>query len=136
MAKTLLTLEEAVAMLQTVGASKAVVRAFQDRATFALQHKARGNAPDDPTDRITVNSGYGQKGPHVELTLNDALTQMEPKKATEIALMLLQAAEAAISDGLVMQLLERAGMSREQCGRVLLDMRELRHGTRGVSWPS
>jgi hypothetical protein len=136
--KTLLVLDEVVAMLRVVGASDALVERFRVQATTALQHKARGRVPDDtPEDHVTVNSGLGKAGAHVELTINDQLTQMDPKKAREIGLMLLEGAEAATSDAVFVLLLQRIGITdAERLGAILLDLRELRQGTRGTSWPS
>jgi len=139
MARTLLVLEEAIAMLETIGASKETVRRFKLQAEGALKGKARGQAPDDPNDAITVSSGFGQASRRgfVEFTLNDQLTQMDAAKAREVGLMLLEAAEAATSDELFVKLLERVGITDpERVGRILLDLRELRHGTRGIAWPS
>jgi hypothetical protein len=57
--------------------------------------------------------------------------QMTPKKAKEIADMLLTAAEAAISDEIVMKLLRKVGITDPtRLGTILLDLRELRQGTR------
>src|SRR5580765_272627 len=59
-------------------------------------------------DEVRINSGFGtksQKG-FVDLTINDQRTQMVASKAMEIGLMLVTAAEAAISDEIFMSLLE------------------------------
>lgn len=140
MARTLLVLEEVVAMLEVVGVSPPLREKFERQARMALQHKARGHAPDDPTDAITVSSGFGQKSRvgFVELTLNEQLTQMPAPKAREVGHMLLEAAEAATSDELFVKLLEQIGVkdNPEMQGRILLELRELRQGTRGVSWPT
>lgn len=138
MAKTLLVLDEVLAILQVVGASYALRQKFRQQAEHALQHKARAQTPDG-SDAVTVSSGFGQASQRgfVELTLNDQLSQMPPEKAREIGLMLLQAAEAAVSDQLTVMLLKDVGLeSPDAHGRILLKLRELRQGTRGISWPS
>lgn len=125
-------------MLALVGASKGLIEKFQKQAEFALQYKARGRAPDGPHDAVTVSSGRGQRTGEgfVELTVNDVLTQMPAAKAREIGLMLLEASEAAISDEIFIKLLAEVGVTEPQAqGNILLKLRELRQGTRGVSWP-
>jgi hypothetical protein len=114
------------------------VEKFRAQAEMALQHKARGHAPDE-TDAVTVSSGFGQATQRgfVELTLNDQLSQMPPEKAREIGIMLLQGAEAAVSDQLTVALLKDVGLDNADAhGQILMRLRELRQGTRGVSWPS
>ena len=71
------------------------------------------------------------------MTLNDHRSQMDPAKGREIGLMLIEAAEAAISDEVFVRLLEQMGVDDPQhYGRLLLELRELRQGTRGTSYPS
>ena len=137
--QTLLVLNEVVAMLEALGASTPLIDRFTAHATRALQHKARGRVEDPDTgfDRVTVSSGLGKAGGHVELTINDVLTQMDVKKAREIGLMLLECAEAATSDELFVSMLKDVGVTDQtMVGRILLDLRERRQGTRGTSWPS
>jgi hypothetical protein len=139
MSRSLLVLEEVIAMLQTVGATSRVVERFREQAELALRGKGRANAPDDGTDAITVSSGFGQKSQQgfVELTLNEQLTQMDVAKAREVGLMLLQAAEAATSDAMFIALLGQMGVTdAEVRGRILLELRAIRQGTRDVQWPS
>ena len=50
--------------------------------------------------------------------------------------MLLEAAEAATSDEIFVTMLEKIGIDTERAGHVLIDLREIRQGTRGTSWPS
>jgi hypothetical protein len=138
LARTLMVLDEVLAMLRTVGASSALIEKFRAQAEMVLQHKARSQAPDG-TDAVTVSSGFGQATQRgfVELTLNDQLSQMPPEKAREVGLMLLQGAEAAVSDQLTVMLLKDVGLENpETHGQILMRLRELRQGTRGVSWPS
>jgi hypothetical protein len=58
------------------------------------------------------------------------------KKAREVGLMLLEAAEAAMSDEIMVKLLEQVGLPPEARTGMLLHLREIRQGTRGTSWPS
>jgi len=139
MARTLLVLDEVLAMLKVVGVADGLVAKFKVQAEGALQHKARGHAPDTPDDAITVSSGFGQASQRgfVELTLNEQLSQMPASKAREVGLMLLQAAEAATSDEIVVGLLKKIGLTDPaQYGAILMDLRELRQGTRDVLYPS
>lgn len=71
MARTLLVLEEVVAMLRVVGASESLVGKFQAQALGALQHKARAKA-DDGLDSVTVSSGFGQKSDRGFVELKEA----------------------------------------------------------------
>jgi hypothetical protein len=137
MARQLLVLDEVLAMLDVVGASASLREKFTKQAQFVLSHRnTREAATSD--DTIEVASGYGAQGAHVEFSLNETRTQMPPAKAREVGLMLLEAAEAAISDHVVMTLLrERVGVTDEKrLAAILLDVREIRQGTRGVSRPS
>lgn len=141
MAKPLLVLDEVLAMLSVVGASVALQKKFHAQAEHVLRAKGRmvaAGESDDPQDRVTVASGFGgatSRG-FVELTLNDQLTQMDIAKAREIGLMLLEAAEAATSDQIIAQLLrDKIGIDDpDKIGHILLDLRELRQGTRDIRW--
>jgi len=135
MSKQLLVLEEVLAMLDTIGASKQTRENFRKQAEGVLAKRPmRGH------DEVTVSSGYGrtsQRG-FVELTLDEVRSQMEPRKAREIGLMLIEAAEAATSDELFIKLLtEKIGLDLDDTARgaFLLDIRELRQGTRDISRP-
>ena len=135
MSKQLLVLEEVLAMLDTIGASKQTQFNFRRQAESVLEKR-----PTRDHDEVTVSSGFGAKTHRgfVELTLDEVRSQMEPAKAREIGLMLIEAAEAAMSDEIFVKLLrERVGIEdAERLGFILLDLRELRQGIRGVSWPS
>ena len=132
-------------MLRATGAPNRVVEAFKTQATMVLgkrnEREAEVGTDEEPDeiDRITVSSSYGHKTHkgYVEFTLNELRTQMEPKKAREVGLFLLEAAEAATSDEIFVELLHtKVGIDRERAGMVLIDLRELRQGTREISWPS
>ena len=133
MARKTFVLEEVIAMLKVSGAPNRVIDAFQKQAEFVA---AKRNQKE--LDEVTVASGFGHasRRGHVEFTLNDQLSQMDAQKAREVGLMLLEAAEAATSDEIVVTLLEEIGIDTEGAGRLLIKLREIRQGTRGVSWPS
>lgn len=134
MARHLLVLEEVIAILNAVGASNALIEKFRSQAEAVISHK-----PRTEFDNVTVSSGYGQASQRgfVELTINDTLTQMEVAKATEIGLMMLAAAEAAISDESVVKLLATLGITDPRAaGTILVDLRELRQGSRAIVHPS
>jgi hypothetical protein len=134
MARQLLVLEEVLAMMRVVGIPPALVEKFERQAEMVLEKK-----PRKELDNIAVASVFGttsQRG-GVELTIDTTLTQMDTKKAREVGLMLLEAAEAATSDEIFLTLLARLGIDgKQQQGRILLDLREIRQGTRGTSYPS
>lgn len=146
MAKALLMLEEVLAMLRATSAPNRVIESFRQQAEAVLAKRnireVEASTDEDPgkVDAITVSSSYGhrtRKG-YVEFTLNDQRTQMEPKKAREIGLMLLESAEAATSDEMFITLIrERVGITDpDAAGRFLVDLREIRQGTRDILWPS
>jgi len=133
MARQLLVLEEVIGMLQSISAPTRVIDAFRKQAEFVLEKRPRSEL-----DNVTVASGFGQATQQgfVELTLNDQLSQFEPKKAREIGLMLIEAAEAASSDEMIMKLLDRVGIENvEARGNMLIELREIRQGTRGTARP-
>src|SRR5262249_726325 len=136
MAKQLLVLEEVLAMLKVTGAPNRVIEKFREHWDQVFAHK-----PQTEIDDVQVASGYGERPRRgmVELTVNDQRIQMEPKKAQEIALMLLESAEAAVSDEVFMRFLEdkfKIPDDDQLRGHILLDLREIRQGTRGVSRPT
>lgn len=134
MAKKVFVLDEIVAMLQVIGASKQTVANFERQANFVASNKSEREYDD-----VTVVSGFGQKSQQgfVELTLNDQRSQMDAKKAREIGIMLLEAAEAAMSDEMFVKLLrEKVGVTDpDSLSRFLVELREVRQGTRGISRP-
>jgi hypothetical protein len=142
MARQLLTLDEVLAMLAVVGVPARSVDAFKTQATAALKHKHRAGVEGIGAagiDSVTVASGRGMKSERgfVELTINDTLTQMDAAKARDVAIMLFQASEAAISDEIFVKFLATAGITTtEAIGGALMALRELRQGTRGIVWPT
>jgi len=134
MPRQLLVLEEVLAMLEVVKVPANYIAAFRQQAEAIVAKK-----PRKEFDNVSVSSGFGQKSQRgfVELTIDDALTQMDAGKAREIGLMLLEASEAAQSDEIFVKLLGKIGISDDlRRGRILLELRELRQGTKGVSFPS
>jgi hypothetical protein len=135
MAEQLFVLKEVLAMMQVVDISPAKIAALKRQAEAVLEKRDTKGYDD-----VTVSSGYGSKGQEgfVELTLNDRRTQMSIKKAIEIAVMIIEAASAAATDAALMRLLrERVGITDdERLARILLDLREMRQGTRGIVKPS
>jgi hypothetical protein len=134
MAEQLFALPEVLAMMQVVDISPAKIAAFKRQAEAVAEKR-----PTTGHDNVAVGSGYGsssRKG-FVELTINDQRTQLEIKKAIEIAVMLIEAASAASVDAAVMQLMrDRVGIDDdERLGRILLDLREIRQGSRDVVRP-
>jgi len=144
MSRPVFVLDEILAILKSSGAPQRTIDVFRQHAETIAgkrnEREAETTTPEEPTaDRVIVSSSFGHRTEraYVEFTLNDQRTQMEPKKAREIGLMLLEAAEAAASDEIFVTLLARLGLtSVEARGRALLDLREIRQGTRDVSWPS
>jgi len=133
MIKRLLTLEEVLAMLETVGLPAHYVEKFTQQAELVI-----GRKPKATVDHVTVSSGFGQKSQRgfVELTIDDTLTQMDAGKAREIGLFLLQASEAAQSDEIFVKFFDQMGIEGVGRAQLLLKLRELRQGTTGVSFPS
>jgi hypothetical protein len=134
MAEQLFVLPEVLAMMQVVDIAPAKIAAFKRQAEAVAEKR-----PTTGHDNVSVASGYGsasQKG-FVELTINDQRTQMEIKKAIEIAVMIIDAAGAAATDAALMRLLrERVGITdTERLGRILLDLREMRQGSRDIVRP-
>jgi hypothetical protein len=130
----LLVLEEVVAIMQAVNIDPAAVARFRQHVDLVL-----GKRPALMVDNVTVTSGYGSKSGQgfVELTINQERTQMDVNKAREVAGMLLEATSAAAGDAALVQLLrEKLGITDpDKIGMVLLDLRELRQGTRGIARP-
>lgn len=135
MATPTFVLEEVLAMLEAVGVPAKHVTAFREQAEATLAHQpARGE------DHVWVNSGFGVRTRRgfVTLEVNEARSQMDTKKAREIGFMLIEAAEAGESDEIVATWLTQHGVANDPdtLGQILLDLRAIRHGTRGSSRPS
>lgn len=70
----------------------------------------------------------------VELTVDGHMVQMDLPKAREVRGMLDGAIEAAVSDELIYKFLtsEKIGLLEDAAAAALLDLRELRQGSRSV----
>lgn len=91
---------------------------------------------------ISVSSGYGRRTqqPFVEIGLANPTESANPSvqmiahKARAIALRLLEAADAAESDGFIVSFLRQiGGLSDEQIGGLLVQFREYRDRQRAAS---
>ena len=128
MPQHLISVDEAVAMLETIGAAKETIRRFRGQAEGVLRERAAlGN------EQVIVTSLYGAKSgkPGVNLQVGEVRLQMDIKSAQKVGLDILGAAEAAISDAAVVRLLvEKIGIDAVRASHVLLDLREMRQGSR------
>lgn len=135
MAQYLYNLKEIAAILDSIGCNAKTLDRFREQA-----ERATAGRPALGDERCEVSSGFGQttKRGFVAMRLGGVEQQLEPKKAIEIAGMLHAVAEAAISDELVMKLLDRIGVKDDPQMRaqLLLELRELRQGSRGVVYPT
>jgi hypothetical protein len=143
MARQVFTIEEITAMLKATSAPNRVIEKFCEQAGFVATHKQeweRTTGEEDHVDRITVSSSFGQKTQRglVEFTLNAQRTQMDVRKAREIGLMLIECAEAATSDEMFVTFVrQKFDVNDPQAiGMLLLDLREIRQGTREIAWPA
>jgi hypothetical protein len=98
--------------------------------------KGRKTPPVDDKGLIHfhVASGYGgnTRQPFVEVQLGEYTTQMSPEKAIELALNMLEAAEAAWSDAFITEFMERSvGLETPQAAQVLRRYRQWRAKRRG-----
>ena len=94
---------------------------------------------DDNHGTIEIGTLLSHRTKHgiVELLVNGQRVQLDVAKAKEVAQMLTEAIEAAVSDELIYRfLVDKAGVSDDAAARALLDFRELRQGSRGTLFPS
>ena len=90
---------------------------------------------DDDDVIVSTQYGDGFDGHgFVELRLHQHRAHLTARKAREIAQMLVEAAEAAISDQIMLDLLNEIGITDPR--RHLINLREKRQGTRGPAWPT
>jgi hypothetical protein len=136
MALYTLTVPEVLAMLEVVGVPEKLLTKAERQMRMVLDKRP---TLTDEDNRFEVASGFGVRTqqPHVEFKAGTVTHQMEPKKAQEVAHMLLEGAEAAISDAIVMRFMrERVGITEsERLGMILLDLREFRQGSRKTVYP-
>lgn len=135
MSRHVFVIDEILAILTAVDVPTRYVTQFRARA----EQITRGR-PEVGVDDVWVSSGFGtasQRG-LVELTVNDQRTQMDTKKAREIGLMLIQAAEAGESDEIFVTFLKESGFtdSPEIIGQLLVRLREIRQGSKDGVRPS
>lgn len=72
----------------------------------------------------------------VEITVNAEKIQIDLPKAREILGMLSGAIEAAVTDEIVFKFLTtKVGLPEEAAARALVDLRELRQGSRSTVYP-
>jgi hypothetical protein len=133
MATHLLALPEILAMLEVVGVPAKHVEAFRSQAQQVLDLRAPLTRGDE---YFEVASGYShaKNTGHVKFKTGTLEHQFDPKKAKQIGHWLVEAAEAAIADQVAMTLLrEKVGITdATRLGAILLDLREIRQGTRDV----
>ncbi len=132
----LFALPEVLAMMEAVGINHLQRKKFQDQAAFVL---AKRPALTDADEQFYVASSYGRrtKDPMVKLQMGTLEYQLEVKKAREVAFMILEAAEAAVGDAAVITLLrDKVGITDEtRLSLILLDLREIRQGSRDTVYP-
>lgn len=76
---------------------------------------------------ITSGYGYNNKEPFVQMQCPDPVVQMSPENARDLALNLLQAAEAANSDAFLLEFMTRAvEVSEAEAGVWLIEFRKWR----------
>jgi hypothetical protein len=84
---------------------------------------------------IWVTSSYGAKArsPLVNFHYQDVVIQMEPEKAREVALMLLEVSEASEQDAFMFEYAQKViGVDENSAGGLLIEFRKWRqeHGKR------
>lgn len=132
MSKKTFALPEIIAMLQAEGFPSQYIAAVEKRAEFVAEKRQTHGEIGD----WQVGSGYNSmkdRG-HVRLQIEGLEHQLEPKKAVQIGLWLIEAAEAAIADATVMTWIkQKIGITDHgQLGELLLQLREIRQGSREV----
>ncbi len=85
---------------------------------------------------LRIESGYGgkTKQPFVSLLYSDTVIQVSPPKAREIALMLLESAEAAEQDAFLMEWAQEEVNTGEQGAARLLNEFRLWRKRRKTNW--
>lgn len=134
MPEHLISVKEAIAILETIGAAKETIRRFRIQAEGVLSVR-----PALGKEQVIVTTLYGAASgqPGVNLEVGAVRLQMDVKSAQAVGLNILAGAEAAISDAAMMRLLvEKVGMDLERASAVLIDLREYRQGSREVVFPS
>ncbi len=128
MPQHLISVDEVVATLQVIGASKETIANFTKQITFVLERRP---ALGDEHVIVTTLHGAASGQPGVNLQVGATRLQMDVKSAHKVGFDILQATEAAISDAAVMRLLvEKIGLDVARASRVMIDLREMRQGSR------
>lgn len=89
---------------------------------------------DHRMGQVSISSTFGAatQKPYVELSLDTSPSQFSPAKAREIALMLLEAADAAESDAVLIAFArEQIGLDETGAAQLLSQFRQLREKRRG-----
>lgn len=127
---------EIKARLLKAGDDRGVVDDAIDMHGIAI--RPIGKKPDGAVDielgsLLSHRTGNGM----VELSVNGERIQMDLDKAREVLAMLSSAIEAAITDQIVFAFLKKQLDFRDdQAAAALMDLREMRQGTRDVVRPS
>jgi hypothetical protein len=80
---------------------------------------------------VTSLLSHRTKAGLVQVDINGTRVQLEIAKAREVTAMLHEAIEAAISDQLMFQFLtQKVGLSEDKAAAALIDVREMRQGSR------
>jgi hypothetical protein len=134
MPQHLFSLGEILAMLEVVGIGAGARARFKSQAD---QVAAKRPALGESTFEVSSSFGHHNKRGYVNVRMGTTEEQMTPAKAKEIAGMLHDGAEAAVGDEVFMKLLDFLEVSDtpEHRGAILLKLRELRQGSRGVVYP-
>jgi hypothetical protein len=106
-------------------------REAKDTARQALQ--VTFERPSNQTNIFTY-SGFGAQSnlPHVTITVADPLVQMDTQTARTLALRILEAADAAESDGFIFAFMrDKIGIEPGHIGSMLVQFREYRDALRG-----
>jgi hypothetical protein len=106
----------------------------QARQTAAAALEVTFTAPE--SDQIDVGSGFGQKTrtPFVTIAMSSLAVQLASTQAREIGHQILEAADAADSDGFVVTFaMKRLGTSMEESAQLLSEFRAYRDQLRGAS---
>jgi len=147
-----MTVTHTYAVLEVPAAVYAAVRALLDQAkhdhAFVLRTdgevidmhgialKSRDPQSHGSFEVGSILSSRTREGA-VEISMNGELAQMELSKAREVVRMLQEAIEAAVSDQVFWEFAtKRLGLSEQAAGAALMDLREIRQGSRGVVNPN
>jgi hypothetical protein len=112
---------------------KDFVKGYMAKALIGHLHLTHARYDKKGVDEIYFSTIMGAQTNEglVEMSLNEHITQLTLDKAREVHRMLGEAIEASVSDWLIMKFFtEKVGFDKDKAARVLMDFRELRHGSR------